>query len=265
MAIDLVQIGNFTIHGYGLMIALGFLAAITYASFQAKKLGLNDDYVFNLAMFVLVFGWLGGKALYCIVEYKQFFADPMSVLGSEGFVVYGGIISGIITMFIYTKIKRVDTLSYIDIIAAAVPINQSLGRVGCFLAGCCYGRETDSPIGVIFPSGCLAPAGVKLLPTQLFSAAFDLCLFIFLVIMINRKHKKGTIMATYLCGYAVGRFIIEIFRNDNRGQVGVLSTSQFISIIILALGVLMFVYLKRKPEPVNDCEQKDTDEKSVQE
>ena len=97
MAIDLFTIGNFTVHGYGLMIALGFLFALIYGNWQCKKQGLDDDFFFNLAMFVLIFGWLGGKVLFIIVEFKQFLASPMSVIGSEGFVVYGGIISGIAT------------------------------------------------------------------------------------------------------------------------------------------------------------------------
>lgn len=239
MAIDLFSIGKFTVHGYGLMIALGFLFAVIYAMWQAKKLDLNEDAVYYLAINVLIFGWLGGKILFCIVEYKSFIDNPLSVLGSEGFVVYGGIISAIITMVVYCKIKKLDPLSYIDIIATAVPINQGFGRIGCFLAGCCYGRETTSPLGVVFPEGCMAPAGVKLLPTQLFSAAGDFLLFFVLFVLINKKIKKGICTSVYLAGYAIGRFIIEIFRDDSRGSVGLFSTSQFISIFIfIGAGVL---------------------------
>lgn len=250
MAIDLFSIGKFTVHGYGLMIALGFLAAITYGTWQAKKLKLNDDALYNLAIFVLLFGWLGGKILFCIVEIKDFIKSPLAVLGSEGFVVYGGILSGILTIVIYCKIKKLDFLSYIDVIATATPINQALGRVGCFLAGCCYGRETTSHFGVVFPEGCMAPAGVKLLPTQLFSAAGDFLLFIVLFILINKKQKRGTCTAVYLIGYSIGRFIVEIFRNDARGAVGSLSTSQFISLFMLVGGIVVF-YLTRKLKDKN--------------
>ena len=81
MAIDLFSIGKFTIHGYGLMIALGFLFALIYGTIQCKKKGLDDDFFFNLAMFVLVFGWLGGKVMFIIVEFKEFLISPMSVIG----------------------------------------------------------------------------------------------------------------------------------------------------------------------------------------
>lgn len=247
MAIDLFSIGKFTIHGYGLMIALGFLFALIYGTWQCKKQGLDDDFFFNLAMFVLIFGWLGGKIMFIIVEFKQFLISPMSVIGSEGFVVYGGIISGIITIYVYCKIKKMNFFSYIDIIAAAVAINQTLGRVGCFLAGCCYGRETDSWVGVVFPEGCMAPAGVKLIPTQLFSAAADICMFIILCMIINsKKYIKGVPMAVYMTGYAIGRTIIECFRSDARGSVGALSTSQFISIFIGAVGALLLCLILKK-------------------
>lgn len=250
MAIDLFSIGKFTIHGYGLMIALGFVLALCYATWQCKKSGLDDDLFFNLGISVLLFGWLGGKILFCLVEFKDFIKSPLSVLGSEGFVVYGGIISGAITIYVFCKIKRLDFLRYIDVMVAAVAINQSLGRVGCFLAGCCYGRPTDSGIGVIFPEGCMAPAGIKLLPTQLFSAAGDLALFIILFLIINnKKYKKGIPLSVYLMGYAIGRFVIECFRSDARGSVGVLSTSQFISLFSGVIGmVVFFVIFKRKNE-----------------
>lgn len=260
MAIDLFSIGKFTIHGYGLMIALGFLLALLYGMWWCRKSKLNEDYFFNLALFVLFFGWAGGKLLFCIVEFKSFINNPLGVLGSEGFVVYGGIISGIVTMIVYCRVKKLDTLKYIDIIAAAVTINQGFGRLGCFLAGCCYGAETDGPIYVIFPEGCMAPAGVKLLPTQLFSAGGDFLLCLILFFVLKKGLKKGVGMAVYLIGYSIGRFIIEIFRNDLRGSVGALSTSQFISIFMLILGIIIYVVVTRfdKEETVKTEDLKET-------
>lgn len=253
MAIDLFSIGKFTIHGYGLMIALGFLAALMYGTWQCKKKGYNDDLFFNLAIYTLLFGWLGGKIMFIIVEFKRFLEAPLAVIGSEGFVVYGGIISGIITIFVYCKIKKMDFAGNIDIIAAAVTINQGFGRIGCFLAGCCYGRETTSRLGVVFPEGCMAPAGVKLLPTQLFSAIGDFVLFVVLALILNSKrYKKGLPSAVYLIGYAVGRAIVECFRSDERGAVGILSTSQFISIFIGIAGIItIFVTLKANKKEEN--------------
>lgn len=249
MAIDLFSIGKFTIHGYGLMIGLGFMAAVLLGCYRAKLKGLSADHLSSMAICVLIFGFMGGKLLFIIVEYKDFFANPLGALGSSGFVVYGGIITGILTIVAYCKIKKISVASYADLIVPSIAVNQSLGRVGCFMAGCCYGRETDSCIGVTFPEGCLAPAGVKLIPTQLISA-IGMMIIAIVLILIDRKTKyKGVIAGLYLLLYSIGRFVIEFFRNDYRGTVGIFSTSQFISLFIflLSIGVLYLAFTKKVP------------------
>lgn len=261
MAIDLFTIGNFTVHGYGLMIGLGFIAAVLVGSYLAKRRGLSDGDFTNMAMLVLVIGFLGGKILHIIVEFKNFMADPMSVIGSEGFVVYGGIITGIATIYVYCRIKKLDFLKYIDLFAAAVPLNQALGRVGCLLAGCCYGRPTDSRFSLVFPENCCAPAGIKLVPTQPIMAVGNAVFFVVILlyylstctkksgdeqIPAKREYIPGIPTAMYLMLYSTGRFIIEFFRDDYRGAVGVLSTSQFIAIFTLAAGVILLVLKMKK-------------------
>ncbi len=267
MAIDLFTIGPITVHGYGLMIGLGFLAAVLVGCFISRKIGLSEDHFINLAIFVLLFGFIGGKLMYVIVNFKQFLTAPMAVLGSEGFVVYGGVITGVLTIYVYCRIKKIDFLTYIDLMTTSVAINQMFGRLGCFLAGCCYGRETDSPIGVIFPEGCIAPAGVRILPTQLFMAAGDLLMFILLVILTFRKLKPGIRAAVYLFLYSVGRFIVEFFRGDlERGTVGALSTSQFIGIWIALLAIVFFVYVWKKKEKTEEkIEEKFEEQEKQQE
>jgi phosphatidylglycerol:prolipoprotein diacylglycerol transferase len=124
--------------------------------------------------------------------------------------------------------------------APSVALAQGFGRIGCFLAGCCYGRETDTAIGIAFHNSPIAPNGVKLIPTQLFSSAGDFLIAVVLLVYARKGRKRGKVGALYLVLYSVGRFIIEFFRNDYRGSIGVLSTSQFISLIILAIGTVMF-------------------------
>ena len=253
MAIDLFSIGSFTIHGYGLMIGLGFLISVLWAAAEAKKAGLSADHITSIALWTLVIGVLGGKLLFIIVEFKTFISAPLSVLGSSGFVVYGGIITGVLTIIGYCLIKKISVGDYIDMIASFVPLNQAFGRVGCFLAGCCYGRETDAWYGVIFPEGCLAPAGVKLVPTQLIMAAGDLAIFIILYVLRTKKILSGgRLAAAFLTMYSVGRFAVEFLRNDYRGSIGFLSTSQFIALWIFAIGVIFLVISGRKHKtPVN--------------
>ena len=250
MAIDLFSIGKFTIHGYGLMIGLGFLIAVLYGCYRCEKeLGLSADHYSSIAICTLIFGWMGGKLMFILVEAKNFLADPLSVLGSSGFVVYGGIITGVITIFTYCKLKKLSFLSYLDALVPGVAINQGFGRLGCFLAGCCYGKQTTSRFSVVFPENSLAPAGVHLIPTQLYSAAFDLLLAAFMVYMSRRVRRRGEISVIYFGGYAIGRFIIEFFRDDPRGSVGVLSTSQFISILMLVFSAVLYMIVKKLDLP----------------
>lgn len=249
MAIDLFSIGPITVHGYGLMIGLGFLVAVLLGCYRCSKRGLSSDHFTSIAICVLLFGFMGGKLLFIIVEYENFFANPLGALSSSGFVVYGGIITGILSIIIYCKIKKLSVASYLDMFAPSCAINQSMGRIGCFMAGCCYGRETDSALSVVFPEGCLAPAGVKLIPTQLYSAAGMLLICVGLILYARKAKYKGEITGYYLLFYGIGRFIIEFFRNDYRGSVGILSTSQFISIftVAIAIAVLVFAYKKKVP------------------
>jgi len=261
MAIDLFSIGRFTVHGYGLMIGLGFMAAVLVGCYLAKKRGLSDSDFTSIAIYVLVFGFAGGKLLHIIVEFRTFLTDPMSVIGSEGFVVYGGILSGIATIFLYCKIKKHGFLEYIDLFATVVPLNQALGRVGCLLAGCCYGRRTESAFSLVFPQGCIAPHGVKLIPTQPIMAVGNFIIFVTLTILYLKtvskkendnvsqaktKYIPGLATSLYLIMYSVGRFIIEFFRDDERGAVGSLTTSQFIALFTFAAGIaLLFTVVKR--------------------
>ncbi|MEN6316477.1 MAG: prolipoprotein diacylglyceryl transferase [Clostridiaceae bacterium] len=243
---EIFKIGFISIHGYGLMIGIGILCALVIAGKRAKKKGLDADFVYSLGIVSLVFGFIGAKLLYCIVEINAFLNDPMRILSGSGFVLYGGIIGGILAAMIYCKFKRVSFLQYFDLTVPSVALAQGFGRIGCFLAGCCYGRETDSAIGIVFHNSPIAPNGVKLIPTQLFSSAGDFLIAVVLLVYARKDRKTGKVGALYLILYSMGRFIIEFFRNDYRGSIGILSTSQFISLIILVIGSLMF-FMKELP------------------
>ncbi len=246
MAIDLFSIGRFTVHGYGLMIGLGFLAAVFTGCYLAKRRGLSDSDFTNIAILVLLIGFAGGKLLHIIVEFRAFLTDPMSVIGSEGFVVYGGIITGIATIFVYCKVKKLEFLKYIDLFATVVPVNQALGRIGCLLAGCCYGLPTKSRFSLVFPEGCIAPANIRLIPTQPIMAAGNFIIFVTLTVMyLKCEYIPGVATSLYLMMYSAGRFVIEFFRDDERGAVGALTTSQFIALFTFAAGAALLVFVLR--------------------
>lgn len=248
MKMNLFTIGGITIHGYGLMIGLGILLCVWMGMHRAKKHGLNSESVLDIALIGVVSGFLGAKLLFIIVELKQFLHNPLSVIGSEGFVVYGGIIAGVISAIIYCRQKKYKFLEYFDLLVPSVALAQGFGRIGCLLAGCCYGRETDSFLGIVFPDGCMAPAGVKLLPTQIFSSAGDFLIVALLILFYRKnKHRTGYTGFLYMILYGVGRFLIEYLRNDERGGIGIFSTSQFISIgIVVLAGILFYLFREKK-------------------
>ena len=128
MKIDLFSIGKFTIHGYGLMIAIGILCCVAMASYRAKKNGLDQEAIVDIGIYGVIGGFLGAKILYVIVEFKTFIKDPKTVLGSEGFVVYGGIIAGFLTAIVYCRIKKLYFLEYFDLAVASISMAQGFGR-----------------------------------------------------------------------------------------------------------------------------------------
>ncbi len=245
---DILTIGPLTIHGYGLMIGIGIIAALLVGIKLAKMKSLNPDELYNITLISVIGGFLCAKILFCIVERKQFIENPLSTLGSDGFVVYGGIIGGILLSGLYCKKKKLPFWGYFDIVLPSVAIAQGFGRIGCLLAGCCYGAETDSPIGIIFINSDYAPNGVNLYPTQIFSSIACFILAAILIIHLRKAKRTGSTGSLYLILYSIGRSIIEVFRNDFRGEIGILSTSQFISIFILIIGIALYVLSHKKPE-----------------
>lgn len=258
---DILKIGGVTIHGYGLAIGVGIVCAVFMADFRAKKRDMNADAVFTIALLALVFGFIGAKLLYGVTDLRNVLKDPLLLLTGNGFVIYGGIIGGIAAAIIYCRIKKYSFLQYFDLLAPSIALAQGFGRIGCFLAGCCYGRETSLPWGIVFRSSLYAPNNVKLIPTQLIMSAGDFLIAAVLLFYARKGRKAGRCGGLYLILYSVGRFLVEFLRNDDRGAVGPLSTSQFISIFTLVLGLLLFftgIFGREKADGQNNAEHDET-------
>ena len=251
---ELLKIGPFTIYGYGLMIALGVVAAYTVTEFRAKKKNMPYEIIPSLTIWCLVGGILGAKLLYFITQIKEIIADPkLLLMVSDGFVVYGGIIGGILAGFIFTKRNHLNFLQFFDLVMPSIALAQGFGRLGCFLSGCCYGIETTGPFRIIFHHSEYAPNGVHLIPTQLISSGLNFLNFFVLILLAKRIKSDGKIAGFYLVFYSIGRFILEFFRGDlERGNVGSLSTSQFISIFLFIIGC--FFVLIRFPQKETSTE-----------
>lgn len=244
---ELLQIGPLTVYGYGFMIAMGVLAAWAVAEYRARRLHLESEHIFYLVIWCAVGGFACAKILFWITNWKEFLKDPGQLIGSDGFVVYGGIIGGILIGWLYCKVKKLRFLAYFDLIMPSVALAQGFGRIGCLLAGCCYGKETSSPLAITFTNSDFAPNHVALIPTQIYSSILDLLHFFLLLYVAKHKKAEGEVAACYLLFYSVGRFVIELFRGDiERGNVGMFSTSQFISIFIAIIGAALWYTVKKQ-------------------
>lgn len=243
---ELFSIGPFTVHSYGLMIALGVIAALSLGEKRAKTLGYEDGFITSLGIWAVVGGFIGSKILYWVTILPEILEDVSRMKElSNGFVVYGGLIGGILTAMFYCKRKKVNFLETFDLAVPLVALAQGFGRIGCFLAGCCYGKATERAFGVVFRNSLYAPNDVRVVPIQLVSSALDFVNFVFLTWLWKHKEKKaGVVGSAYIITYSVGRFILEFFRGDlERGAVGALSTSQFISVFTLLIGIIMLIRL----------------------
>lgn len=239
---ELFSIGPVHVHAYGVMIGLGYLAALGLSLYRGKKRGMNQDAIWDIFFCAVIGGLAGTKILYYLTILPSIIEKPALLWEnfSEGHVVYGGIIGGILLSYVYCRIRKHHFWEYFDLVMPAVALAQGIGRIGCFFAGCCYGRETDAWYGITYQNSLQAPNGVKLIPTQLISSAADILLCIVLLCYARKERASGRVAAVYLVLYGIGRFLVEFLRNDYRGSVGVLSTSQFISIGAVAAGLVLY-------------------------
>ncbi len=246
----LFSIGDVNIYSYGLMYAIALIAGLLSAEYRAKKHGLDKDFTFNLGFGCIIFGVIGAKLFYLLTITDRLALDFWGTISrtlTSGFVVYGGIIIGVLFGLVYCKRKKKDFWDYLDIAVFSIALGQAIGRIGCFLGGCCHGIATDAWYGIAFPEGAAeAPAGIPVIPTQLISSALNLINAAVLLIAYRRFKQKGCTSALYMINYGTGRFLIEFIRDDYRGNIGFLSTSQFISVFVILLGVILMIVFCKK-------------------
>ena len=248
----LFHIGSITIYAYGFCIAIGAILGISYVTWQGKKFfGLTFDQCNTLFIVVVIAAVLGGKLFMIFESPSYYLTNPGKLLSGSGFVFYGSLIFAIPTMLWFFRRNKIPVLAMLDVMAIASCIVHGFGRIGCFMAGCCYGTQTDSMFGVIFTDpACQAdPKGVPLHPTQLYEAGFIFTIMVGLMLIKKYKQFDGQLFLIYLMAYAVGRAVLELFRGDlERGYViqDILSTSQFISLLMISASLFFYIRLKRK-------------------
>ncbi len=246
----LFESGSITIYSYGFCIALGALAGFLYMARQAKlQFNLSFDQSNTLFLLLVAGGVIGGK-LFIIFEDPAFYAaHPFELFSGSGFVFYGSLITCIPCMLWFFKKNKIPVWAMLDIMAVTICILHGLGRIGCFMAGCCYGKPTENIFGVVFTSPqCQAdPLNTPLHPTQLYEVALIASILLGLLLLKRVRRFEGQLFLAYLISYASGRAILEIFRGDlSRGFViqDYLSNSQFISLLFISLA--LYFYVKRR-------------------
>jgi phosphatidylglycerol---prolipoprotein diacylglyceryl transferase len=255
----LFELGPITVYTYGVLLAAAYLLGLQLARMRAKTRGLDANRVLDLGIYIIISALIGAKLLLLATDFKTFSSNPRELLtlARSGGVFYGGLILAVATALIYIRKIGLPLWTTCDVFAPGIAVGHVVGRFGCLFAGCCYGKETNVPWAITFHDPFAAanvgtPLERPLHPTQLYEAGAELLILIVLLVT-ERKGRPypGRTFWLYMLLYAISRFIIEFYRGDERGSVGIFSTSQFISILLAPLAVAMLVYLARRtaPEP----------------
>lgn len=248
----LIKIGTIEVYSYGILIAIGFLVSLHFLKQKARKAGYSVQKISDLAFYGLGIGMLGGRVLYVLTTWETYKDRPLDIfkIWEGGFVFYGGLITGVGSLYFLSRRYKFSFLKILDMSAPTMAIGHAFGRIGCFLAGCCYGRACDLgfPLAVQFNDPMsLAPKHVWLHPAQLYDSLNAFIIFGLTEFLYKKKTWDGQIAIIYCFLYAVGRLIVESFRGDaDRGFLfnGQVSTSQFIAYVMIGASLVLYIFLR---------------------
>ncbi len=272
-----VPFTNFTLNNYGSLLAIAFITGLFVMSRLAKRDGLPQERVYDLGLWVLASSLISSKLLMIITEWDVYYRDHPGQIFSldffrSGGVFYGGFVGALLASVIAMRIYKLPWWRTADAFAPGIAIGQAIGRLGCYSAGCCWGEPTTSALGVQFKErgheitgvptivahltdpvqrevwanklgGLLAP--LKLHPVQLYETGATFLIFLILLAVTGRRRFHGQVMLVYALLYAIARFTIEFWRDDPRGEVGNLSTSQFIAVLLFSGSLIAYIWRMR--------------------
>jgi phosphatidylglycerol:prolipoprotein diacylglycerol transferase len=256
----LIEIGWFTIHSYGFMLAMSFLVGIFVARRRASKFGIEPNHIMDLSVYIILGAVVGSRLLYVayhLDEYRNFL--DMFALWEGGATLYGGLILTVLLSYLFAAKRGLGFLRLADVVSPSIALGIMFTRMGCFLSGCCYGKPTSLPWGVQFPDGCaagyysrqmaetLSLPSVHLHPTQLYASLYGLVIFLLLLLFERRVKKLGSTFGAFLLLYGISRFVLDFFRfyEDNMRIFIDLTLNQLLSAGLVILGLVL---LLRKAE-----------------
>jgi phosphatidylglycerol:prolipoprotein diacylglycerol transferase len=248
----LFQFGPITIYTYGVLVATGVLLGLWYARRQAPRAGLGRDRIWSLGIYMVLAALVAAKVWLVLGDWEYYFANPGAIFSTatlqSGGTFYGGLLGGALAMVLYAYVYDLPLLSISDTFAAALPLGHAIGRLGCFAAGCCYGKPTTLPWGVRFTSEVAerlsgTPLGAPLHPTQLYEAAAEFLNFLLLAWLGARQRFTGQMFGTYFILYGIERGAIEFFRGDPGRTLmfhGEVSLMQVVSVGLVFTGAFLW-------------------------
>jgi len=255
----LLELGPLTVYTYGVLLAAAYLLGLKLAMVRAKARGLDQSRVLDLGIYIIISALVGAKLLLLFTDFGTFVDNPRELLSlvRSGGVFYGGLILAVVVAVWYIRRIGLPLWTTCDVFAPGIALGHVVGRLGCLFAGCCYGKPSTLPWAITFTDPFAAanvgtPLNVPLHPTQLYEAGAE-ALILALLLMTESRGRRfaGRTFWLYMLLYAVSRYVIEMFRGDPRGAVLMFSTSQFISVLLAPLAIVMLLYLARQkaPEP----------------
>lgn len=245
----LIKLGPLVIRSYGTLVAIGFLVGTWFGLRLARKRGISADLMLDLVTLTLVSAVVGARLLFVAINWEDFSSNWLAIfkVWDGGLVFYGGFILAFVVAVLYVKKCKANVWETADIFGPGIALATSIGRWGCFCAGCCWGKPTNAWWGITFtnPQAITPFLYKKLHPTQIYHSLANFLIFLFLWKIFGRKKFNGEVFCLYIILYAAGRFIIEFFRGDNPEILFHLHISQLIALILIPIAIAMLWKLSR--------------------
>jgi len=234
------KLGPFAIYSYGLMLVVAFLVSSTLSSLQAKRENINPNLILNFSFIVFIWGIIGARLLYIFENTGYYLENPLEIIMLQrgGLSWFGGLTLGGFFGILYLKKKKLAVYKILDLIVPFLALAQAIGRIGCLLNGCCFGKV--SKFGIYFPV-----YNSVLIPTQIYSSLILIFIFVVLRFLQNKPHREGEIFFTYLLLYSLKRFFIEFWRADNEIIFLGLTLFQIISMVIFCLSFWKLLSIRK--------------------
>ena len=244
----LFHLGRFSIYSYGVLVATGVLFGLFSAQHFARVAGVDPDRIWNMGVYMVLAGLLGSKLWLLTLYSGYYWTNPRAILEFSTLqscgVYYGGLGASVLVGVLYAQFQRLPKLPLADVSLTALALGHAIGRLGCFAAGCCWGKPTSLPWGVTFKDSTAAllvgtPLGVPLHPTQLYEAGAEFLNFAFLAWLLPRRKFPGQVAAAFLLLYGLERGLLEFIRDDPDRTLlfhGAFSLMQVVSIILICIG-----------------------------